>query len=104
MEIREIIIDLVLTVIMVVSTLVLVLRLREDWVLAAAAILMMLSLGGLFLLLNARITNLENTVLARERALKSNLQEMYHRISEKNDETVAHMDDVVEALSKRVYR
>ena len=104
MEIRELIVDIVLTIVMVVSTLVLVLRLKQDLTIAIAAVLMMLSLGGLILLLNARITNLENTVVQKERVMKGNLQEMYHRLSEKNDETVAHMDDVVEALSKRVYR
>jgi len=46
MEIRELIVDIVLTLVMVVSTLVLVMRFWQDLIIAVAATLMMLSLGG----------------------------------------------------------
>lgn len=46
MEIRELIGDIVLTIVMVVSTVVLVMRFWQDLTIAIAATLMMLSLGG----------------------------------------------------------
>jgi hypothetical protein len=104
MEIRELIADIALTIIMVVSTVVLILRFWQDLTIAIAATLMMLSLGGLFLSLHIRVRSLEKTVLARERNLRVNIQDISNRMAEKYDGTVAHMDEILEALSKRVYR
>jgi len=104
MEIRELLVDIILVVIMVVSTLVLMLRLWQDLTIAIATTLLMLSLGGLFLSLHIRVRNLEKLVMNRERGIRTNVQEIADRMSAKYDRTMAHMDEVVEALSKRVYR
>ena len=45
MEIRELIGDIILTIVMVVSTVVLVMRFWQDLIIAVAATFMMLSLG-----------------------------------------------------------
>jgi hypothetical protein len=104
MEIRDIIGDVALTIIMVVSTLVLVLRLWQDLTIAVAATLMMLSLGGLFLSLGAKIRHLDGSVIARERTMRVNLEEISNMMSKKYENTVAHMDDIVQDLSRRMYR
>ena len=49
MDIPEYLPDILLTAVMVISTLVLILRFWQDLIIAVAAALMMLSLGGLFL-------------------------------------------------------
>ena len=59
MDIQEFIVDIILAIVLIISTLVLVLRIWQDLVLAVAATLMMAALGGLFLSLGAKIRNLD---------------------------------------------
>ena len=65
MELRKYSIDIVLVVVMVISTLVLILRFWQDLTIAIAASLMMLSIGGLFLSLQIRMRQLEENAVAR---------------------------------------
>ncbi|MDH7592793.1 MAG: hypothetical protein QHG99_00345 [Methanomicrobiales archaeon] len=104
MEIREFIGDIVLTIVMVVSTLVLVLRLWQDLTVAVSATLMMLSLGGLFLSLGAKIMHLDSNVIARERTMRVNLEEISNMMAKKYENTVQHLDDIVQDISRRMYR
>jgi hypothetical protein len=104
MEIREYLFDIVLTAVMVISTLILILRFWQDLTIAVAAILMMLSLGGLFLSLQIKVRNLEKSVISRERMLRSNLEEMAKRMAIKHDRAISHLDDLVGEYSKRIYR
>ncbi len=104
MEIRDFVGDIALTIIMVVSTLVLVLRLWQDLTIAVAATLMMLSLGGLFLSLGVKIRHLDMSVIARERTMRVNLEEISNMMSKKYENTVAHLDEIVQDLSRRMYR
>jgi hypothetical protein len=104
MELREFIADIILIIIMVVSTLVLVLRLWQDLTIAVAATLMMLSLGGLFLSMSAKIRHLDSSVIARERTMRVNLEEISNMMSKKYENTVTHLDEIVQDLSRRMYR
>lgn len=104
MELREYWIDIVLTVVMVVSTLVLILRFWQDVTIAIAAALMMLSIGGLFLSLQIKMRHLEQSVVARERMMRTNLEEISTRMADKYDMAVSHLDDLVTELSKRAYK
>ena len=82
MDIREYLIDILLTIVMIISTLVLILRFWQDLTIAIAAVLMMLSLGGLFLSLQIKVRRLEQSVISRERMLRTNLEEIstgWHR-------------------------
>jgi len=104
MEIREIIGDIVLTIVMVISTLVLVWRVWQDLTIAVSATLMMVSLGGLFLSLGRKIRHLDMNVIARERTMRVNLEEISDMMGRKYENTVNHIDGVVQELSKRMYR
>ncbi len=104
MEIREFIADIVLIIILVVSSLVLVLRLWQDLTIAVAATLMMLSFGGLFLSMSAKIRHLDSSVIARERTMRVNLEEISNMMSKKYENTVTHLDEIVQDLSRRMYR
>jgi hypothetical protein len=104
MEIREYAIDIILTLVMIISTLVLILRFWQDLTIAVAAVLMMLSLGGLFLSMQVKVRKLERSVVSRERMLRSNLEEMAKRMAQKHDMAISHLDDLVSEYSRRVYR
>ncbi|HOI59135.1 MULTISPECIES: hypothetical protein [unclassified Methanoculleus] len=104
MEIRELIGDIVLTIVMVVSTVVLVMRFWQDLTIAVAATFMMLSLGGLLISLGIKIVSLEQSVAQRERTMRVNMEEMGKTMSAKYDNTVSHIEEIVDGLSRRMYR
>ena len=104
MEIREFVGDIVLTIIMVISTLTLVWRVWQDLIIALSATFLMLSLGGLFLSLGMKIRHLDNNVIARERTMRVNLEEISDMMGRKYENTVNHIDSIVQDLSKRMYR
>ena len=104
MEIRSSVPDIVLTIVLVISTLVLVMRLWQDVVLAAAATLIMLSIAGLFLSLGRKIQRLDASVVSRERTVRVNLEEMSGKMEKKYDATLERVDGVMQELSKRMYR
>ncbi|WP_292369700.1 hypothetical protein [Methanoregula sp. UBA64] len=104
MDIPEYLPDIILTAVMVVSTLVLILRFWQDIIIAVAAALMALSLGGLFLSLEIKVRNLEKNVITRERMLRTNLEEISGNMTEKYDKTTAKLEDLVTELSKRAYK
>ncbi|MDV2480502.1 hypothetical protein F8E02_00475 [Methanoculleus sp. Wushi-C6] len=104
MEIRELIGDIVLTIVMVVSTVVLVMRFWQDLVIAVAATFMMLSLGGLLISLGMKVVSLEKSVAQRERTMRVNMEEMGKTMSARYDNTVSHIEEIVDGLSRRMYR
>jgi hypothetical protein len=104
MEIRSSLPDVALTILLVISTLVLVMRLWQDAVIASAATLMMLSIAGLFLSMGRKIQRLEGSVVQRERTIRVNLEEISSGMARKYDNTVEHVNGVIQELSKRMYR
>ncbi|MDD4253187.1 MAG: hypothetical protein PHT74_08610 [Methanoculleus horonobensis] len=104
MEIRELIGDIVLTIVMVVSTVVLVMRFWQDLIIAVAATFMMLSLGGLLISLGMKVVSLEQSVVQRERTMRVNMEEMGKTMAARYDNTVSHIEEIVDGLSRRMYR
>jgi len=104
MEIHEFLPDIILTVIMVISTLVLILRFWQDLTIAIAAALMMLSIGGLFLSLEVKMRRLEQSVVTRERMLRTNLEEISTRMVDKYDMAISHLDELVAEMGRRAYK
>jgi hypothetical protein len=104
MDVRELIVEIILTIIMVVSTVVLVARFWQDLTIALAAALVTLSLGGLFISLSVKIRRLDENVVARERTMRVNLEEISKTMNAKYDNTVTHLEGIVEGLSRRMYR
>jgi uncharacterized protein YneF (UPF0154 family) len=104
MELREYWVDILLTVVMVISTVVLILRFWQDITVAIAAALMMLAIGGLFLSLQIKMRHLEQSVVIRERMLRTNLEEISNRMVDKYDLAISHLDELVAELSKRAYK
>ncbi|NLA99761.1 MAG: hypothetical protein GX837_02170 [Methanomicrobiales archaeon] len=104
MEIRELIGDIVLTIVMVISTVVLVMRFWQDLVIAIAATFMMLALGGLIISLGIKIVNLEKSIVQRERTMRVNMEDMGKTLTARYDNTVSHIEEIVDGLSRRMYR
>jgi hypothetical protein len=104
MDIREYIVDVILAVLLVISTLVLVMRLWQDLIIAVATVLMMSAFGGLFLSLAMKIRQLDESVMSRERTMRVNLEDLSNRMGQKYDNTIAHMEGIVNDLSRRMYR
>ena len=104
MDIRDYSVDILLTVIMVISTLVLILRFWQDLTIAVAASLMMLSLGGLFISMQIKVRNLEKSVITRERMLRTNLEEISARMVDKYDMAISHLDELNAEYAKRAYK
>ena len=104
MDIRNYSVDILLTVVMVISTLVLILRFWQDLTIAVAACLMMLSLGGLFISMQVKVRNLENSVIIRERMLRTNLEEISTRMVDKYDMAISHLDELNAEYAKRAYK
>lgn len=104
MDIREYLGDVILLVILVISTLVLVFNLNFDLIKSVAAALMMLSLGGLIFLVHWKVRLIEKSLTNRERMVRMNMEEIAAKMAQKYDSHVSHIDGVVEEFSKRVYR
>ncbi|HIJ06735.1 MAG: hypothetical protein XE11_1230 [Methanomicrobiales archaeon 53_19] len=104
MDLRDYVWDLILIIIMVSSTLILVLRLWQDLTIVLGATLMMLSLGGLFLSLGMKIRSLEENIIARERTMRVNLEEISVSLNRKYDRTVEQLGEIVDSLTRRMYR
>ncbi len=104
MDIRDYLVDIILTIVLVISTLVLVTRLWQDLIISVSATLMMLAFGGLFISLAMKIRHLDESVISREHTMRVNLEEISNRMSQKYDNTVSHIDEVVNELSRRMYR
>jgi len=104
MDIREYLGDVLLLVILVISTLVLVFNLNFDLIKSVAAALMMLSLGGLIFLVHWKVRLIEKSLTNRERMVRLNMEEIAAKMAQKYDSHVSHIDRVVEEFSKRVYR
>ena len=104
MDIREYLVDILLTVVMIISSLVLITRFWQDLIIAVAAGLMTLALGGLLLSLNIKMRHLERSVVIRERLLRTNLEEISHRMQDKYDMALSHLDELISEFSRRAYR
>jgi hypothetical protein len=104
MEIRSSILDVALTLILVISTIVLMIRYWQDVVMVTAATFMMLSIAGLFLSMGRKIQRLDASVVARERTIRVNLEEISNGMAKKYDSTIDHVNGVIQELSKRMYR
>lgn len=104
MEMQDYITEIILTIILVISTLVLVLRFWQDAIVAVTAIVVVLSLWCLFIIIEMKIRELNENILMRERNLRLNMDEVAKQITEKNDRTLQQMNELISEISRRMYR
>jgi uncharacterized membrane protein len=104
MEMREFSGDLVLCLVLIISSLILIHRLWSDLLAVLGVVFMMGSLSGLLLIIHRKIMLLERSLAVYQRTTRANLEEISTKMVQKYDGTIAHVDGVMEEFTKRIYR
>lgn len=104
MNVREYLPELFLILIMLISSLVVVIRLWQDLIIAVGIELLILCLGGFLLDIILRLKKLEEQTVVRERAMRNNLEELGRVLIQKQDATSSTVVESVESIKSRMYR
>jgi hypothetical protein len=104
MDIREYLGDIILIIILAASTLWLFSLLMADQARTIAAMLIVLSLAGLLVIVHHKIRLIERNITNRERMIRVNLEEISAKMAQRYDSSIARIEDVVEEVSRKVYR
>ena len=104
MNVRDIIPEILLIVLMIVSALVVVSRLWQDAIISIGILLLILAFGGLILQLLYRLRRLEEQSLQRERILRGNLEDLGRQLIAKQDKTSETIIEIVDSIKMRMYR
>jgi hypothetical protein len=104
MDIREYLGDIILIIILAASTWWLFSLLMADLSRTVAAMLIVLSLAGLLVIVHHKIRLIERNITNRERMIRVNLEEISAKMVQRYDSSIAHIEDIVEEVSRRVYR
>ena len=104
MNIRDVIPELILIVLMAISGIITVSRLWQDAVIAVTVLVLLLALGGLFLYLIIRIRKLGEEQRARDKYMRAALEDLGRQLVAKQDKTTQTIIETVESLKTRMYR
>ncbi|MPL83270.1 hypothetical protein SDC9_29220 [bioreactor metagenome] len=104
MNVRDIIPEILLILLMAVSAIVVVSRLWQDAIISVGILLLILAFGGLILQVLVRLRRLEEQAIQRERMLRSNLEDLGRQLIAKQDLTSQTVIEAVESIKMRMYR
>ena len=104
MNVRDIIPEILLILLMAVSAIVVVSRLWQDAIISVRILLLILAFGGLILQVLIRLRRLEEQAIQRERMLRSNLEDLGRQLIAKQDLTSQTVIEAVESIKMRMYR
>ncbi len=104
MNVRDIIPEIQLILLMAVSAIVVVSRLWQDSIISIGILLLILAFGGLILQVLIRLRRLEEQAIQRERMLRSNLEDLGRQLIAKQDLTSQTVIEAVESIKMRMYR
>ena len=104
MNVRDIIPEILLILLMIVSALVVVSRLWQDAIISIGILLLILAFGGLILQLLFRLRRLEEQSMQRERILRGNLEDLGRQLIAKQDKTSETIIEIVDSIKMRMYR
>jgi hypothetical protein len=104
MNVRDIIPEILLILLMAVSAIVVVSRLWQDAIISIGILLLILAFGGLILQVLVRLRRLEEQAAQRERMLRSNLEDLGRQLIAKQDHTSQTVIEAVESIKMRMYR
>ncbi len=104
MNVRDIIPEILLILLMAVSAIVVVSRLWQDAIISIGILLLILAFGGLILQVLLRLRRLEEQAIQRERMLRSNLEDLGRQLIAKQDLTSQTVIEAVESIKMRMYR
>lgn len=104
MNVRDIIPEILLIVLMAVSGIVVVSRLWQDAVIAVGILVLILCFGGLVLQLIVRVRRLEQQAIHREKAMRANMEDLGRQLIARQERTSQTVVETVESLKSRMYR
>jgi len=104
MNVRDIIPEILLILLMAVSAIVVVSRLWQDAIISIGILLLILAFGGLILQVLVRLRRLEEQAIQRERMLRSNLEDLGRQLIAKQDHTSQTVIEAVDSIKMRMYR
>ncbi|HJJ48057.1 MAG TPA: hypothetical protein O0X39_03565 [Methanocorpusculum sp.] len=104
MNIRDVIPEILLVVLMAASAIVVVSRLWQDAIIAIGILVLILCLGGLILQLIIRLRRLEAQSAHREKVMRGNLESLGRQLMAKEDETSKTVIEAVDSIKVRMYR
>jgi predicted membrane protein len=104
MDIREYLGDIILIIILAISTWWFFSLLGAIPELIIAVLLVLLSFAGLLLMIHYKIRRIEKQLTSRERMIKVSLEEISAKMTQKYDSSVSRIEAIVEEVSRRVYR
>ena len=104
MNVRDIIPEILLILLMAVSAIVVVSRLWQDAIISIGILLLILAFGVLILQVLVRLRRLEEQAIQRERMLRSNLEDLGRQLIAKQDLTSQTVIEAVESIKMRMYR
>ena len=101
--------DIMLAVVMIISSMILtykwLTRLGDsDPVIIISAMLLVGSLAIMIILLDARLTNLEEALNSKERSIRINIKGVEENLEKKIDELSKSTSNTIGEFSKRIYR
>lgn len=101
---RESLPGILLVIIMAVSGLAAIIRLWQDAIVAIGIELLIISVGLLLLAILFRLHRLDEQSAAREKILRSNLEDLGRQMIQKQDATAQKVVESVESIKSRMYR
>ena len=104
MNIRDIIPEILLIVLMALSGIVVVSRLWQDALIAVGILVLILCFGGLLLQLIIRVRRLEEEAKYREKMMRSAMEDLGRQLVAKQDKTAQTVVEAVGSLKSRMYR
>ncbi len=104
MNIRDIIPEILLIVLMAISGIVVVSRLWQDALIAVGILVLILCFGGLLLQLIIRVRRLEEESLHREKMMRSAMEDLGRQLIAKQEKTSQTVVEAVGSLKSRMYR
>jgi membrane protein YdbS with pleckstrin-like domain len=104
MDITEYLGDIILIIIIVASAWWLFSLLQATWQIITAVLLILLSFAGLLAIVHHKIRLIERNITNREHMIRVNLEEISAKMAQRYDSSVDRITDVVNEVSRRVYR
>ncbi|HJJ41816.1 MAG TPA: hypothetical protein O0W90_00685 [Methanocorpusculum sp.] len=104
MNIRDLIPEIILVILMAASGIIIVSRLWQDAIISISVLILVLCFGAMILQLIIRVRKLEEQSAHRERAMRSNLEDLGRQLIAKQDATSMRINEAVESIKMRMYR
>ena len=104
MDIREYLGDIILIIILCVSMYSLLATLDVQPGILLPSLLIVLSVGGLFLIIHHKLRVIEQNITNRERMIRVSLEEISEKMARRYDSSVDQIGEIVAEITRRVYR